>query len=356
MVSEPFAEPKRGRILVYNHQGVLRYERWGPSFFGWDLAKIDIDHEGADDFVAMFAAAKDIAMAVSGRTGTVLHVARRTTLELNSHLTMAGDVDGDGVQDYAVASRDDVAGVIRVVSGATGSSIRVWRRAGEVYYADLTGGIDTDRDGVPDVIMTALGPAQNPFERLQVLSGRDGRDIYRLHATSRYYGSWMTVTPPAPGSPFPMLVTSESDNERVLEPRGCVRLYRMLPQGATHLGASCHDNALQLGVSPQLGRGRVTLLGSPGAVCALMLGPSGPALDLSRYGFPGCSLYSSAAAVLPLTLGTSGSEVGLAAIEIPVPFGLSSSGRPNPAFDWQGVMLDAGGLRFSDGVRTRVLP
>lgn len=83
------------------------------------------------------------------------------------HMIGSGDLDGDGVKDVVIGSKE---GRVRALSGRDGSL--VWERRVTPDLLRRRGVLrDLDRDGTPDVILPS-GPA--------ALSGRDGRILWTL--------------------------------------------------------------------------------------------------------------------------------------------------------------------------------
>jgi hypothetical protein len=122
------------------------------------------------------------AIIVSGRTGRVLQIGYGEVIGdfVGRAVAGCGDVDGDGVPDFAggTSSCDvcGVRGVIRMFSGRTGQPLFTWSAPPPL---DLAGGrlssrgLDFDRDGIPDL---AVGVPQ----AAALLSGRDGAVLWRI--------------------------------------------------------------------------------------------------------------------------------------------------------------------------------
>src|SRR5690606_13978049 len=100
-----------------------------------------------------------VVIAYSGATGGVLHVWEGTTAQIafGDKVASLGDIDGDNVPDIAIsASLDDFAGdrtgSVQVFSGATGEAIL--RVDGSVEVSVMGESLaalgDIDGDGVPD--------------------------------------------------------------------------------------------------------------------------------------------------------------------------------------------------------------
>ncbi len=166
--------------------------------FGTALARLDdLDSDGFDD-IAIGIPGDDRAGNNSGAV-EVVSAADGSTLyvilgphpgdQFGNRIIAAGDVDGDGVIDLAVASlRDDnflfVSGAVYLHSGATGALIRSyhsssdWDRFGH-SMASLG---DIDGDSVHDL---AVGAPDDSFSGIasgavRVFSGADGTVVHTL--------------------------------------------------------------------------------------------------------------------------------------------------------------------------------
>jgi len=132
----------------------------------------DVDGDGWDDFIVgepgsnmTFPAwAQGNVWVISGNTGQVLvQVTGQTPNDgLGVHVAPAGDMDGDGVPDFAAATRTAVYGIddhLRVFSGATGAIIHDVPSPNVLYSTPvplegMDGGQDVDGDGVPDMVLS----------------------------------------------------------------------------------------------------------------------------------------------------------------------------------------------------------
>jgi len=99
----------------------------------------------------------------------------------------AGDLDGDGAEDIAVAAwMDDVggmdAGSVRLLAGATGAVLRtlVGEAPGDAFGWSIAGCGDIDGDGVPDQVVGApqADPQGDLSGRAYVVSGADGTFLF----------------------------------------------------------------------------------------------------------------------------------------------------------------------------------
>ncbi len=102
-----------------------------------------------------------------------------------------GDVDRDGVGDYAIGESnysDPVSagrGRVEIRSGATGNVLRSWLgpRAGSRFGWSIAGVGDIDRDGVPDLVVGAPFDDSAGFQAGSVtaLSGGRGFTLWQFH-------------------------------------------------------------------------------------------------------------------------------------------------------------------------------
>jgi hypothetical protein len=135
---------------------------------GWTLAAIgDVDGDGIGDCIA----GAPLANASGSQSGIVRlmsgpnlatireEVGLVVSDEMGSSLCGMGDVDGDGVSDYAVGSRYDSAGnydgTVRVRSGSDGTVL--WQFDGvagtNVNLGASVASGDWNADGVPDLLI-----------------------------------------------------------------------------------------------------------------------------------------------------------------------------------------------------------
>lgn len=102
-----------------------------------------------------------------------------------------GDIDGDGVGDYAVTAITEgtggfLAGAVFVYSGADGSLLNtVFGETGELLGYSAAAAGDVNGDGTPDYVIGAPGfpaVAPNEFGRALVISGADHTVIHEFSA------------------------------------------------------------------------------------------------------------------------------------------------------------------------------
>ena len=157
------------------------------------LARIgDLDGDGYDEFVAgapqAASGGSGYARIYSGFDGTVIrtHAGAASGARTGLGLASLGDLDGDGVPDYAVGSPGEGAGgLVRVHSGADGSLLRTHAApaAGDAFGFALGGGTDLDRDGVAELVVGAPRWGAAPGS-VWAFSGATGSELLRLDGTA----------------------------------------------------------------------------------------------------------------------------------------------------------------------------
>ncbi len=141
------------------------------DFFGYDADGIgDIDGDGIEDLV-IGAPFRDEGgtdagkvYVVSGASGLLLHaqVGSAAGAQLGELVAGIGDVDGDGIRDFAAcaAGFNQGKGRVEVRSGSTG--VLLWwmdgaADSGELGRTGISAGPDVDGDGRPDLLISERG-------------------------------------------------------------------------------------------------------------------------------------------------------------------------------------------------------
>ncbi len=149
----------------------------------------DLDADGVRDFALVeraSAGAPEQLRVISGSTGTTLWSVAGTSFS-PIHADDAGDLDGDGRDDVIHGDPDvdlgnGLRGVARIRSGADGSVIRTLQvtagRSGGSFGADVTGLGDVDGDGTPDFGVGAPWADGFVSGSVWILSGRDGSVVH----------------------------------------------------------------------------------------------------------------------------------------------------------------------------------
>jgi hypothetical protein len=185
--------------LIYIFEG----EEAG-DFLGWAVASIDdLDGDGVRDLLlgAPNASPRGHPQAGrievrSGRTGALIYPLSSTEDSSNfgKALAAVGDIDRDGVSDFAVAAPSaspngvTEAGSVFVFSGGTGSLI--YRFDGRGVFDEFGASVssaDVDGDGIPDIVIGA--PGASPGGRVgagiaYVFSGATGQLLFQWEGDS----------------------------------------------------------------------------------------------------------------------------------------------------------------------------
>ncbi|MGB0952404.1 MAG: FG-GAP repeat domain-containing protein [Planctomycetota bacterium] len=169
----------------------------GSGFGIMSVALNDLDGDGIRDFVVGAPTegaltADGACYLYSGADGSLIRrdAAFSSDRRFGQVVSNAGDVDGDGFEDYLTMEegypvRGDAT--IHVVSGATGTSIRMHRDRNYWYFADGLEGLgDVDQDGFGDYLMLVkrvLTPGQPYSHEAMVISGATGAALYTYDNT-----------------------------------------------------------------------------------------------------------------------------------------------------------------------------
>jgi hypothetical protein len=159
-------------LLLSGHDGSVLKTFGGTDpahLFGTSLARLgDIDHDGLQDFASAWAVSKFIGYAAgcsgafSGATGTPLFAWEQVTFEAKTTDVVpalaAGDVDGDGTLDVLVGTRTSGdEGLLEVHSGADGGVLLTAAgQANEQLGASVLA-LDADGDGRQDALVDVPG-------------------------------------------------------------------------------------------------------------------------------------------------------------------------------------------------------
>lgn len=210
IIGAPFADDGTldgvGSAYVYSGAtGDMLYHWRGPvelAIFGYAVNDAgDVNGDGfADVIVGAPGASNSLSgnsYIYSGATGALLHTGygAHAGNSFGHSVAGAGDVNGDGVDDFIVGDPDDDSngedsGSAYVFTGAGGwiIDVRSGGSAGDSLGVAVSGAGDVDRDGFDDVIIGASnasirGPRSGSA---YVLSVHDGVVLYMGHGRHRY--------------------------------------------------------------------------------------------------------------------------------------------------------------------------
>ncbi len=155
--------------------------------FGWVASGLgDINGDGADDFITTDPFINQFlgkAYIYSGVDGILLNVVNGSDfVVLGYSATNAGDVDGDGINDYILGG----SGGAEVYSGATHKRLYQWLQQGEFFGSSVSGAGDLNNDGFADLVVGARDASgtHSISGRINAYSGADGQLLWSTYGKS----------------------------------------------------------------------------------------------------------------------------------------------------------------------------
>ncbi len=180
---------------------IARFDGEQPGdYLGAALSGIeDVDGDGVADLLlaAPFASPEGRSQAGalelrSGASGDLIYrvVGTEASAYFGRSLAVVGDLDGDGILDFAAGAPNaspgglPSAGEAFAFSGATGALIFRWEGFArfDEFGAAVAGGQDVDGDGIPDVVVGAPGASPGELSGAGsafVFSGATGQLLFR---------------------------------------------------------------------------------------------------------------------------------------------------------------------------------
>lgn len=142
--------PPNPTIGVWALQTIQSPLLWEHNFgeYGNAIASIDLNNDSCADVISV-CSVDDLARAIDGRTGTELWSWTGTE---NVYAVTAGDFDGDGQADVAVAGNDDA---VTAINGFDGSTLWQFTMPGDQIYRNCLAAADLNDDSFIDVIAGA---------------------------------------------------------------------------------------------------------------------------------------------------------------------------------------------------------
>jgi len=226
--------------LISGKDGSTVYSYYGGStneFFGNTVAGVgDVDGDGVPDFavgaplVTRTLTAQGEITVYSGSTGAVIDSVDGSAAgdALGRGLANVGDVNGDQISDFAVNVEASKSALI--LSGADGSLIwTLTAPKSSVYFGfSLGGGGDVDGDGVPDVIVGDIGSSFLTLGGAAcVFSGATGALLHQIGSTRRYadFGKGVSIVGDVDADGFADFLVGAPRDDRVVTGGGFAALY-----------------------------------------------------------------------------------------------------------------------------------
>ncbi|MEQ1736553.1 MAG: hypothetical protein ABL886_09145 [Rhodoglobus sp.] len=356
-------------VDVLDHAGRLVYSIPVLSL-GWRAASLgsmpDLDGDGCDEFLvgAYQPGIRGAVFVISGRTGAIHQFTPdlRQGDVIGGTVCDAGDVDGDGVHDYATASYwASPLTQLAIFSGATGALIRNWTD----YWCQpggMVGNIDIDLDGIPDLVVANPGiriDARN-FGQFRAYSGRDGSVLWNHNIgieSMDLIANRLANLGVQPGSPYPVLGWSDYNWFGTGDGLIGTLNTHLLGQGpVTGRPASSTPNLPAIGMRQVQGNARITIAnGNPGSLAWLVgslanessYGGLPLPIPLDPFGWTGCSAFVAPSVSVPTVLGSTGLTAGYAHVDLPCL--IASSNGLALAAQW--LVLDPATFDFAVSAR-----
>ena len=189
------------------------------GFFGWEVAALgDVDGDGIHEaIISEIDTATGTTYVYSGASGRLIYQLDGAESDLQGFaIADAGDVNGDGVSDILSGAPSSAGhrgpGRLYLYSGKTGAPLHtfVGESANDFFGFDAAGVGDVDRDGRPDILVSAAfaDGVGRDSGRAYVYSGRTFELLRTLEAerAGDLFGSAVGSTADVSGDGVPDLV------------------------------------------------------------------------------------------------------------------------------------------------------
>lgn len=212
-------------------------------------APADLDGDGVldvvmvvDDQVHGGSGSRALQEWFSGRDGALLRKVPTDRIDFQDQLIARtlGDVDGDGMRDFAIGERDlaGASGSLHVVSSRTGATIHLLRYAGPgLFGVECTDLGDLDHDGCDDFAAVEMRDAPPlSVESVAVRSGRSGAVVAFVNGGSyggssgierSWFGRALAGGRDLDGDGAPDLVTGRPYADDSADPDGWIGAWRI---------------------------------------------------------------------------------------------------------------------------------
>ncbi len=228
-------------LPIRQHDGDSLSDEFGDAVAGVG----DVNGDGVNDY-AIGAYLDDnngngsgMVRVFSGSSGVMLYQwdGAAATDAFGYSLSYLGDVNGDGRADVLVGARQKqggastVPGYASVYSGATGAVLYTVSglAANDQFGYDVTGGYDVDGDGVNDFAVGIYGEDTNGSNAgsVNVYSGATGTLLYSLYGDNKldHFGNALSLVGDLDGDGFADLVVGAVNDDNNGTDSGMVRIF-----------------------------------------------------------------------------------------------------------------------------------
>ncbi|MCI0589924.1 MAG: FG-GAP-like repeat-containing protein, partial [Planctomycetes bacterium] len=317
--------------------------------FGTSVSGVgDLNGDGLAEFISGHPAAgpgaAGQATVFAAPSGTPLFVLNGAAFGEGFGRSVArlGDVNGDGVDDFAVGAHGQAgnctvsfcpAGYVAVFSGATGASLFTATAgvSGDGLGVSVAGAGDLNGDGIPDLVAgTYYSAYATPSSDAYAYSGANGALLYEFEGAGGF-GYAVASAGDVNGDGIPdMIIGAPYASPGGNLSAGEASVYSVVgvPAGSTLAGSGCPGSGGVIpliqtaGGDPSPGNAGFSLVLSRalgGATTVLIAGAAPVSVNLGPLGMPGCTLLASPDVILPGSVAGAGAGNGVRFEPAPVP-------------------------------------
>jgi hypothetical protein len=242
-----------GRAAVYSQ--ALASELWSwtgtvaQEDVGYSVSRAgDVNGDGLADFLVLNRGGNAAFLIAGGSYATIRsHPLTSPNVNFGAFVNLVGDLDADGIADYAVGSPGDSTwapgmGAVQVFSASTGNLITtITGQSENAKMGTLATAVgDVDLDGIVDIAVRAEKTNHSagnvPYNAVLVLSGANGELRYRLvgSTTAKGYGASLDGGGDINNDGVPDLLLGRND---VALGAGALEVISMVPTGIGFYGS-----------------------------------------------------------------------------------------------------------------------